>query len=152
MRRSNRRSGRFIRNNGFSLESISGTNTNSSGVWSTHFPPSYENIYNSSIPINPPPDYEAAKKKNLKTTKENNKTSQKTEVNPIVSFHSAQNQDGNQSLTVQANDTNVNVTESHDNQNIKTSSKIDDDGVVSIEFKTKNDDLKIYTSEISILN
>jgi hypothetical protein len=154
MRRSNRRSGRYIRNNGFSLESISGTNTNSSGIWSTHFPPSYENIYNSSMPINPPPDYEAAKKKNLKTTKENNKISQKTEVNPIVSFHSVQNQDGNQSLPVQANDTNLNlnITESHHNQNIKASGKIDDDGVVSIEFKTKNDDHKIDTSEISILN
>ena len=106
------------------------------------------------MPINPPPDYEAAKKKNLKTTKENNKIVQKTEVNPIVSFRSAQNQDGNQSLPVQANDTNlnVNITESHDNPNIKISNKIDNDGVVSIEFKTENNDHKIDNSEISILN
>jgi hypothetical protein len=41
-------------------------NANENPIWTTQYaPPSYENIYNSSSPINNLPDYETAKKKSI---------------------------------------------------------------------------------------
>ena len=57
---------RSLRSNGYGAQNIFDPNINNSGIWTTqNGPPSYENIYNSSLPINPPPDYETAQKKNF---------------------------------------------------------------------------------------
>jgi hypothetical protein len=168
MRRSGRRSGRYNRNNGFSIESISGTNTSSSGIWSTHgnFPPSYENIYNSSMPINPPPDYESAKKKTCKSPKDTNASVLKTEnQNPIISYHSNQTNHTESQISpplpssFQANDQNLDnlavLATSIANQNIKTSNNEhghDDVAMVSIQLKSKNNSPNRVTTENIIEN
>ena len=167
MRRSGRRSGRYNRNNGFSIESISGTNTSTSGIWSTHFPPSYENIYNSSMPINPPPDYESAKKKTCKSPKDNNASVLKTEnQNPIISYHSNQTESQISPAaspplppSIQANDQNLEnlavLATAIANQNIKTSNNEhanDDVAVVSIQLKSKNNSPNRVTTENVIEN
>ena len=159
MRRSGRRPGRYNRNNGFSIESISGTHTSSSGIWSTHFPPSYENIYNSSMPINPPPDYESAKKKTCKSPKDNNASVLKTEnQNPIISYHS-NHTESQISPSIQANDQNLEnlavLATAIANQNIKTSNNEhgnDDVAVVSIQLQSKNNSPNRVTTENLIEN
>jgi hypothetical protein len=118
------------------------------------------------MPINPPPDYESAKKKTCKSPKDNNASVLKTEnQNPIISYHSnhTESQITPQPPTslppvppsIQANDQNLEnlsvLATAIANQNIKTSNN-DDVAVVSIQLKSKNNSPNRVTPENVIEN
>ena len=110
MRRQHRLSAQNSRHSN-GLMSQNAGEVNANGVWTTtqYAPPAYENIYNSSLPINPPPDYESAKKKNITFNNSNAHSNNISEMpanksaDTLVSYQASQLENSNGQQVVVSN-------------------------------------------------
>ena len=135
---------------------MNASEANINSVWTTssYPPPSYENIYDSSLPIvNSPPDYDSAQKSklNFANSSNNNSANNSNKQEPIVVYRSSNTsnsaetqQEANQQEAQTDNITTVvNPLFSLDITNANSNSHGSNEDEVTIEFKSDTNQINV---------
>ena len=135
---------------------MNASEANINSVWTTssYPPPSYENIYDSSLPIvNSPPDYDSAQKSklNFANSSNNNSANNSNKQEPIVVYRSSNTsnsaetqQEANQQEAQTDNITTVmNPLFNLDITNANSNSHGSNEDEVTIEFKSDTNQINV---------